>query len=52
MSNLVLSINKFGDAVRQLPWSLNDLKIHLDKERQEISEYRNSLLNEIKSQLY
>ncbi|AWN75236.1 hypothetical protein [Legionella anisa] len=49
--NLVLSIIKFGDVIKQLPWSSNNLKKHLDKERKEIDKDRISLFKEIKNQL-
>ncbi|WP_131795482.1 hypothetical protein [Fluoribacter gormanii] len=48
---LKLNIDKFGDAIRQLSWANHDLKKHLKKERKEIVEDRDSLLQEIENQL-
>ncbi|MBL7479571.1 hypothetical protein [Legionella bononiensis] len=48
---LMLNIDKFGDAIRQLSWTNHDLKKHLKKDRKEISEDRGSLIQEIENQL-
>lgn len=48
---LKLSINKFGDVIRQLPWANHDLKKHLKKDRKEIGEDRIPLFQEIENQL-
>jgi hypothetical protein len=48
---LKLNINKFGDAIRQLPWDTHDLKKHLKKERKEIDEDKESLIQEIENRL-
>lgn len=46
---LMLNIDKFGDAIRQLFWANHDLKKHLKKERKEIGEERGSLIQEIEN---
>ncbi|HAT8648916.1 TPA: hypothetical protein JA989_12300 [Legionella pneumophila] len=48
---LKLSVDEFGDAIRQLPWANHDLKKHLEKDRKEIDEDRSSLFQEIENQL-
>lgn len=48
---LKLPINKYGDVIRQLSWANHDLKKHLEKDKKEIGEDRNSLVQEIENQL-